>query len=150
MTFLISLLGATSSKSSSSNPLITLLPLIAIGLLGYFFFIRPQQRKAQAARQAQSKDIEVGDEVQTVGGVIGTVLEIHGDRYTLLTGALNDDGNLDGPQPTRIVFVRQAIAKKVDRLADIQDVAVAKDESSSNGDGAHDSQPADEGEAEEA
>jgi preprotein translocase YajC subunit len=148
MTFLLPLLAAT--KTSSSNPLITLLPLIAIGLLGYFFFIRPQQRKAQAARQAQNKDIEVGDEVQTVGGVIGTVLEIHGDRYTLLTGALNDDGNLDGPQPTRIVFVRQAIARKVERVEDVQDVQVAKDESSSNGDGTHDAHPADEGEAEEA
>jgi hypothetical protein len=54
-----------------------------------------------------------------VGGVIGTVLEIHGDRYTLLTGSLGDDGNLDGPQPTRIVFVRQAIARKVDRVVDV-------------------------------
>jgi preprotein translocase subunit YajC len=114
------LLVATASKSSSTNPLITLLPLLAIGVLGYFFFIRPQQRKAQAARQAQSSGIEVGDEVQTVGGVIGTVLEIHGDRYTVLTGALGDDGNLDGPQPTRIVFVRQAIARKIDRIDDVQ------------------------------
>ncbi len=150
MTFLFSLVATTSTSKSSSNPLITLLPLLAIGLLGYFFFIRPQQRKAQAARQSQNKDIEVGDDVQTVGGVIGTVLEIHGDRYTLLTGALNDEGNLDGPQPTRIVFLRQAIAKKVDRLSDVQDVQVAKEESSSNGDGTHDSQPADDGEAEEA
>ena len=73
---------AAASKSSSSS-LLTLLPLVAIGLLGYFFFIRPQQRKAQAARQSQGSGIEVGDEVQTVGGVIGTVLEVHGDRYTL-------------------------------------------------------------------
>jgi preprotein translocase subunit YajC len=116
---LASLLPAASSKSSS-NPLITLLPLIAIGVLAYFFFIRPQQRKAQAARKAQGSDIEVGDEVQTVGGVVGTVLEIHGDRYTLLTGALGDDGNLDGPQPTRIVFVRQAIARKIDRIEDVR------------------------------
>jgi len=105
-----------ASKSSSSSGLLTLLPLLLIGVAGYFFFIRPQQRKAQAARQAQGSEIEVGDEVQTVGGVIGTVLEIHGDRYTLLTGALGEDGNLDGPQPTRIVFVRQAIARKIDRL----------------------------------
>jgi preprotein translocase YajC subunit len=111
-----------ASKSSSSSSLLTLLPLLAIGVLGYFFFIRPQQRKAQAARQSQGSGIEVGDEVQTVGGVIGTVLEIHGDRYTLLTGALGDDGNLDGPQPTRIVFVRQAIARKIDRIDDIRDV----------------------------
>ena len=112
-------LAATSSKSSSSS-LLTLLPLVAIGLLGYFFFIRPQQRKAQAARQSKGSDFEVGDEVQTVGGVIGTVLEVHGDRYTLLTGALGDDGNLDGPQPTRIVFVRQAIAKKIDPIEDVR------------------------------
>jgi hypothetical protein len=37
-----------------------------------------------------------------------------------LTGALGDDGNLDGPQPTRIVFVRQAIAKKIDPIEDVR------------------------------
>jgi preprotein translocase YajC subunit len=109
-----------ATKSSSSSSLLTLLPLVAIGLLGYFFFIRPQQRKAQAARQSQGSAFEVGDEVQTVGGVIGTVLEVHGDRYTLLTGALGADGNLDGPQPTRIVFVRQAIAKKIEPIEDVR------------------------------
>jgi preprotein translocase YajC subunit len=128
-----------ASKSSSSG-LITLLPLVAIGLLGYFFFIRPQQRKAQAARATQGSGYDVGDEVQTVGGVIGTVLEVHGDRYTLLTGALGDDGNLDGPQPTRIVFVRQAIAKKIDPIEDVrvddepvEDVRPAKSSGTSNG-----------------
>src|ERR1700689_3781676 len=133
-----------ASKSSSSS-LITLLPLVAIGLLGYFFFIRPQQRKAQAARQGQGSGFEVGDEVQTVGGVIGTVLEVHGDRYTLLTGALGDDGNLDGPQPTRIVFVRQAIAKKIEPIEDVriddepvQDVKPARPASTGNGNGTSD------------
>ena len=128
-----------ASKSSSSS-LLTLLPLVAIGLLGYFFFIRPQQRKAQAARSTQGSGYDVGDEVQTVGGVVGTVLEVHGDRYTLLTGALGDDGNLDGPQPTRIVFVRQAIAKKIEPIDDVRvddepvdDVRPAKSTGSSNG-----------------
>ncbi len=130
-----------AATKSSSSSLITLLPLVAIGLLGYFFFIRPQQRKAQAARQGQGSGFEVGDEVQTVGGVIGTVLEVHGDRYTLLTGALGDDGNLDGPQPTRIVFVRQAIAKKIEPIEDVridddepvQDVKPARPASAGNG-----------------
>jgi preprotein translocase subunit YajC len=117
---LLHLLAATTAKKS--NPLITFLPLILIAVAGYFFFIKPQQRKAQAARAATNTEIEVGDDVQTIGGVIGTVLEIHGDRYTLLTGALGSDGNLDGPQPTRIVFIRQAIARKIDRLVDVDDV----------------------------
>jgi preprotein translocase YajC subunit len=130
-----------AATKSSSSSLVTLIPLVAIGLLGYFFFIRPQQRKAQAARQgAQGSGFEVGDEVQTVGGVVGTVLEVHGDRYTLLTGALGDDGNLDGPQPTRIVFVRQAIAKKIEPIEDVriddepvQDVKPAKAAGTSTG-----------------
>jgi hypothetical protein len=72
------------------------------------------------------------------------VLEIHGDRYTLLTGALGDDGNLDGPQPTRIVFVRQAIARKIEPIADVRidDAPVA--------DVAHDVTPHDEHESDEA
>jgi preprotein translocase subunit YajC len=107
------LLAKTTTKSGSIVPFLI---LIVIAVVGYFFFIKPQQRKAAAARAGVSSDIEVGDEVQTIGGVIGTVLEIHGDRYTLLTGALNTEGNLDGPQPTRIVFVRQAIARKIEPL----------------------------------
>jgi preprotein translocase YajC subunit len=136
------LLAASSKSTSSSSAYLTLLPLLAIGVLGYFFFIKPQQRKAQAARAAQSSGIEVGDEVQTVGGVIGTVLEIHGDRYTVLTGALGNDGNLDGPQPTRIVFVRQAIAKKIERIEDVgtgddAPVADVRPSSSTNGSGSN-------------
>ena len=135
---------SSSSSSSSGSSSFFLLAILAVGVLGYFFFLRPQQKKAQAARAAQGSGIEVGDEVQTVGGVIGTVLEIHGDRYTLLTGALGEDGNLDGPQPTRIVFIRQAIARKVDRIEDVPvdapeaDTSVrdVKSGSNSNGSGA--------------
>jgi preprotein translocase subunit YajC len=134
------LLAASSKKTSSSSAFLTPLILVGLAVLGYFFFIKPQQRKNQAARAAQGSGIEVGDEVQTVGGVIGTVLEIHGDRYTLLTGALGDDGNLDGPQPTRIVFVRQAIAKKIEPIesvsGDSDTVSDVRPNTSANGSGA--------------
>jgi preprotein translocase subunit YajC len=124
----VHLLAATKSKS---NPLLTLLPLILIVVAGYFFFLKPQQKKAAAARANATTPYEVGDEVQTIGGVVGTILEIHGDRYTLLTGHTEADGNLDGAQPTRIVFVRQAIARKVDRIVDVEDDG--PDEPSANG-----------------
>jgi preprotein translocase subunit YajC len=109
---MINLVAAASTKKSSSS-LVPLVILVVIALAGYFLFLKPQQRKAAAARQNIGSGYEVGDEVQTIGGVVGTILEIHGDRYTLLTGSMGHDGNLDGPQPTRIVFVRQAIARKV-------------------------------------
>jgi preprotein translocase subunit YajC len=106
---------AAAAKSSSFVPLLVLL---AVALGGYFLFLKPQQRKAQAARANIGAGYEVGDEVQTIGGIIGTILEINGDRYTLLTGNTASDGNLDGVQPTKIVFIRQAIARKVERIVD--------------------------------
>ena len=91
-----------------------------IAVAGYFLFLQPQQAKARAARANQGSGYAVGDEVQTIGGVVGTILEIHGDRYTLLTGSMGNDGNLDGAQPTRIVFVRQAIARKLEPVVAVE------------------------------
>jgi len=121
---LLDLFAATAKKSTNPAPLII---LVVVAFAGYFLFLKPQQRKAKAARSNQGAGYMVGDEVQTIGGVVGTILEIHGDRYTLLTGSTGADGNLDGAQPTRIVFVRQAIARKLDPVvvadpdADIDD-----------------------------
>jgi len=110
---LLNVVAATSTKKSSSSVL-PLVILVVIAVAGYFLFLKPQQAKARAARANQGTGYAVGDEVQTIGGVVGTILEIHGDRYTLLTGSIGSDGNLDGAQPTRIVFVRQAIARKLE------------------------------------
>jgi preprotein translocase YajC subunit len=114
---LLQLLVAASTKKS--NSVLPLIILVVIALAGYFLFLKPQQAKARAARANQGTGYMVGDEVQTIGGVVGTILEIHGDRYTLLTGSMGTDGNLDGPQPTRIVFVRQAIARKLEPVVDV-------------------------------
>jgi preprotein translocase YajC subunit len=124
---LLNVVAATSTKKSSS--VLPLVILVVIAVAGYFLFLKPQQAKARAARSNQGSGYAVGDEVQTIGGVVGTILEIHGDRYTLLTGSMGSDGNLDGAQPTRIVFVRQAIARKLEPVvvvepdADIEDAA---------------------------
>lgn len=112
---LLTLVDAAAKKSSSPAPLII---LVVVALAGYFLFLKPQQRKAKAARANQGSGYMVGDEVQTIGGVVGTILEIHGDRYILLTGSTSSDGNLDGAQPTRIVFVRQAIARKLEPVVE--------------------------------
>ncbi len=121
---LVELFAAAAKKSTNPAPLII---LVVVAFAGYFLFLKPQQRKAKAARANQGSGYMVGDEVQTIGGVIGTILEIHGDRYTLLTGSTGNDGNLEGAQPTRIVFVRQAIARKVDPVV-VPDAAIDDDD----------------------
>jgi preprotein translocase subunit YajC len=100
--------AATTSakKTSSSSSLFFLVILVGFGAVWYFV-LRPQQQKARKARE-QGSQFEVGDEVVTVGGIVGTVLDLEGDRVTLLSG-----GGGDAP-PTRLVLVRQAIARKVE------------------------------------
>jgi preprotein translocase YajC subunit len=115
---LLNVVAATSTKKSSS--VLPLVILVVIAVAGYFLFLKPQQAKARAARANVGSGYQVGDEVQTIGGVVGTILEIHGDRYTLLTGSMGSDGNLDGAQPTRIVFVRQAIARKLEPVVSVE------------------------------
>jgi preprotein translocase YajC subunit len=124
---LLNVVAATSTKKSSSSVL-PLVILIVIAVGGYFFFLKPQQAKARAARANQGSGYAVGDEEQTIGGVVGTILEIHGDRYTLLTGSIGSDGNLDGAQPTRIVFVRQAIARKLEPVVAVEPDADIEDD----------------------
>jgi preprotein translocase subunit YajC len=109
---LATLVAATSTSKPKSSP-VFLIVILGIGVLAYFFYLRPQQKKMKAQR-ANTSTIEVGDDILTVGGMVGTVLEIHGDRYTVLTGSTDEDGTLSGAQPTRLVFVRQAIARKID------------------------------------
>lgn len=61
--------------------------ILMIGLLFvflYFFMIRPQ--KKQERKDAEMRDsLAVGDEVTTIGGIIGKVISIKGETFVLET-----------------------------------------------------------------
>ena len=61
--------------------------LIMAALFGglWFLLIRPQRAKAQRA-QAMLREVEVGDEILTVGGVYGIVQEIERTRPAIANG----------------------------------------------------------------
>ena len=59
------------------------IPLIAIM---YFLMIRPQKKREKAVQEMRSK-IEVGDEIVTVGGIIGRVASIKDDSLVIETGS---------------------------------------------------------------
>ena len=83
------------------------LPLIFVFVIMYFLVIRPQ--KKQERQEAQMRDnLQVGDEVTTIGGIIGRVVSIKDETFTLETSR----------DRTKMRFVRSAI-KSVDvRIAD--------------------------------
>jgi preprotein translocase subunit YajC len=99
--------GTDGGAGGIGSMLAAFLPLIFVFILMYFFMIRPQKKQEQ--KEAQMRDnLQVGDEVTTIGGIIGRVVSIKDETFTLETSR----------DRTKIRFVRNAI-KSVDvRIAD--------------------------------
>lgn len=57
----------------------TILYLVVIFVVFYFFMIRPQKKKEKQTRDMINA-IQVGDDVLTIGGIRGTVARIKDDR----------------------------------------------------------------------
>lgn len=98
MTSLTPLIAQGSGGSGNVTFLVSLVLLVGIF---YFLLIRPQQRRVRAQREL-IQSIAVGDEVITIGGAFGTVVEMDEESVTLMVQ----------PDGTRIRFVKSAIARK--------------------------------------
>jgi preprotein translocase subunit YajC len=103
------LLATTSKKTTSSSSATFLIFIVIIVVALYFLFLRPNQQRAKRQR-AENSSISVGDRVVSIGGIVGTIEEMEGDRVVLLTG--HPDAEFGDPQPTRLVLLRSAIARK--------------------------------------
>ncbi|MBP1616435.1 MAG: rane protein [Bacteroidetes bacterium] len=60
----------------------TVIMLVAIVAIFYFFMIRPQQKRQKALQEARAA-MKVGDKVVTAGGVHGRIREVS-DTYFLV------------------------------------------------------------------
>lgn len=66
--------------------LLQFLPFLIIIPLMYFLMIRPQKKK-QKEEQKMRNSLRVGDEITTIGGITGRVLNIKEDDLVIETGA---------------------------------------------------------------
>lgn len=73
---------AAESQSGGGSFAPTLLMMLLLFGAMYFLFIRPNKRRRQQIEQMQSS-IGPGDEVLTIGGLYGVVVEINEDRVVL-------------------------------------------------------------------
>ncbi|MEN9370127.1 MAG: hypothetical protein RI952_992 [Bacteroidota bacterium] len=76
------LLMAPPAQGANQNPVMQFLPLILIGIVFYFFMIRPQTKKMKDQRNF-IEGIKKGDKVVTIGGIHGKIAEINDDTYML-------------------------------------------------------------------
>ncbi len=62
---------------SNSNPISNIVFLVAIMLVMYFFFMRPQMKR-QKQQMAFENDVKKGDTVVTSSGIIGKITKVEG------------------------------------------------------------------------
>jgi preprotein translocase subunit YajC len=93
---------AQSSNTQTGNPLLSLLPLVLLGGLFYFLMIRPQRAQRQR-QQRLLNELEVGDEVLTIAGMYGTIVQIDED----------DTVTVEVAPGTRIRMVRRAVSQRL-------------------------------------
>lgn len=89
-------------KSKPFIPLWMLLPLMLV--MVFMLFRGPRKQKQQRKQLVQS--LKKNDRVQTIGGIIGTIVDIKGDEITL---------KVDESSNTKIKIVSSAIGKNISK-----------------------------------
>lgn len=82
--YLMLLEANTSASGKGSFQMIILMVLLFVGM--YFLMIRPQ-KKQQKKEQEIRENTQVGDEITTIGGIVGKVVTVKEDSLIIETGA---------------------------------------------------------------
>lgn len=76
-----------AANPAGGNPsMSSLFIMVGLFVVMYFLMIRPQKKK-QKEEQQMRDSIQIGDEVTTIGGIIGRVVTVKEDSVTIETGA---------------------------------------------------------------
>ena len=98
MNFMLLAETAATGQNGTLGGLITFIPLILIVVVFYFLVIRPQKNQERQANELKNS-LQVGDEITTIGGIVGVVVRVKDDLFTIVTSN----------EKTRITFQRSAL-----------------------------------------
>lgn len=87
----------------------TIIMIVVLIAIFYFMLIRPESKKKKEA-QALRESLAVGDEITTIGGIVGTICHVKENSIVIETGA----------DRVRIEFMKWAIANKGAQTAETQ------------------------------
>lgn len=103
-----------TTDSAGGSGLVTILMVVALFAMLYFFMIRPQKKQEKKDAEMRAA-LAVGDEVTTIGGIIGKVVSIKGETFVLETTK----------DKTKIRFLKNAVRSVDVRMADLAAQATA-------------------------
>lgn len=84
LTYLLEATSATGTAAQKPYGFIIMMVVLFAGM--YFLTIRPQ-RKQQKKDQEMRESTQVGDEITTIGGIMGRVVTVKDDAIVIETGA---------------------------------------------------------------
>lgn len=73
----------TGAAGGGMSSIIMIVAMIAVF---YFLMIRPENKRKKEAEQMRSA-VKTGDQVTTIGGIIGTVVSVKDDKFVMESGA---------------------------------------------------------------
>ena len=77
-------LSSTTGGEPQGNLIVTIVMIVLMIAFFYFFIIRPQKKQEKEAANMRDS-IQVGDEITTIGGIIGKVVSIKDETLVLET-----------------------------------------------------------------
>lgn len=92
---MLTILTETMAGGMSSS----IIMLVAMLAIFYFMLIRPENKRKKEAEQMRSS-VKTGDKITTIGGIIGTVVNVKDDKIVIETSA----------DQVRIEFAKWAIS----------------------------------------
>ena len=92
----ILLQAAGNADGAGMSSIIMIVAMIAIF---YFFMIRPQQKRAKAIKK-QREAMQKGDNVVTAGGIYGKIVEVRDDSFLIQVDS-NVKIRVSPPKPTK-------------------------------------------------
>ena len=79
---MLNFLTATATTGTASS----LIMLVLMFAIFYFMLIRPENKRKKEAEQMRSS-VRNGDKIVTIGGIVGTVVNVKENRIVIETGA---------------------------------------------------------------
>ena len=93
--------SAVLAQEGAGSLISMALPFVLLIAVFYFMMIRPENKRKKAEEKMRS-ELAVGDEISTIGGLVGTICAIKEDTVVIETSA----------DRVRVEFTKNAVAGK--------------------------------------
>ena len=107
----------TDAGNAGGSMMSTIIMLVVMVAVFYFILIRPENKRKKEAEQMRSS-VKTGDQITTIGGIVGTVVSVKDDKFVMETSA----------DQVRIEFAKWAISSNETAAAAAQAEAKKKQE----------------------